>query len=152
MCAHIVFAVPCLWQGGHRQFTSLAFNFTHQTMVVYTAHSRQGETQLDVTRTLSIWPSVEDKWQIMIPWWLSKTQFFFSPVTSQKYFAVKTNRIRNTPWAINIDGLESHHLTFNSHLCNLYSTNFCCHQAQACFWPHKGKPLRLKSSPHKFFI
>lgn len=57
MSTHIVVAAACLWQRGHPQFTRPAFNFTHQTMAVYTDPFKAGKMQHNVTRTSSIRPS-----------------------------------------------------------------------------------------------
>lgn len=66
VCTHCLSNALSLARG-HPQFTRLAFNFTHQTMVVYTDHSKQRKCNRTWQEHQAFRPSGEAESQIMTP-------------------------------------------------------------------------------------
>lgn len=136
---------------------------------------KAGRTQQNVTRTSSVWPSGEEKFQMITPkrsWKCYSYSRLAHPKMALDKREICLHRYHHVfLWHWTDSPCEKHDskclikLPFqrrwliktppailNAPQCNLISTSFCCHQGLSCSQPHKGSSLRLKSTPHKILF
>lgn len=88
MSAHIVFAVPCLWQGGIHSLQGLpSILLIKQWLCTQPIQGRENATQRDKNiKHLAIWGGRVPNNDSLV---IMEAQFFFSPVTSLRKKCIK---------------------------------------------------------------
>ncbi len=161
MSAHIVFAVPCLWQWGIHSLQGLpSILLIKQWLCTQPIQGRENATQRDKNiKHLAIWGGRVPNNDSLV---IMEALFFFSPVTPQKivdeggicvsidltmhscdvgqillsYMKSKqTHEIFHVKKSCQIkdtDLFKTPPPNLNSLPCNLFYTCFCCHQGQSC--------------------